>query len=122
MLAYRRRLTSFAGVMAARGGTCLPRMMLSGDGRRASAGDGWYQQHLIPVLERIARAAEEADVFFVHIDVQEAADLAGIVAEVRFQCGELFVERGEKIVQVGRGTGQLGRAAGVAAQGAGDLD
>jgi hypothetical protein len=67
-------------------------------------------------------ATEEADVLFVHIDIQEAPDLSGVVAEVRLQGWELFVERREEFVQIGGGARHRGGASGVTAQGAGNLD
>src|SRR5690348_17540840 len=39
-----------------------------------AAGDRWHEQHFVAILERIRISAEEADVFFIHVHVQEAAD------------------------------------------------
>jgi hypothetical protein len=41
-----------------------------------AAGDGWDQQDFVSVLERVLVSAEEADVFFVHVHIQEAANFS----------------------------------------------
>ena len=45
-------------------------------------------------------SAQEADVFFVDVDVQEAADLALVVAQVRLQVRELLVENREQFSEI----------------------
>ena len=60
-----------------------------------SARDRRHQQHFIPVLKRILRPAQKADVFLVHINVEEAADLSGLVAQVGLQFRKLLIEDGE---------------------------
>src|SRR6476646_11865903 len=66
-----------------------------------AAGYRWHQQHFVTILKRISVSAQEADVFFVHIHIQEAADFSRLVAEMRFEIGELLVERGKKFSQIG---------------------
>src|SRR5271163_4133543 len=69
--------------------------------------DGWYQQHLIAILKCIIRSAEKADVLFVDIDIEEAPNLSGFVAQMRLKIGKLLIERGEQFIQVRRRTFHL---------------
>ena len=62
-----------------------------------------HQQHLIPLLEGVAGSSQEADIFLIHIDVEETAHLAGLVAQVRLQLGKLLIEDGEQFFQIRRG-------------------
>ena len=57
-----------------------------------SSGDRRYQQDFVSILKCVARTAEEADVLFVHVYVQEAPNLAGFVAQVGLQVGKLLVQ------------------------------
>src|SRR5437899_8644893 len=59
----------------------------SGGGCLAAAGYRGNQQNAIAFLEGAGFAAEEADVFFVEINVEELADLALIVAHVACDVG-----------------------------------
>ena len=54
----------------------------------AAAGNGGNEQDAIAFLERAGFAAQEADVFFVEVDVEKLADLAGVVADVPTKLGE----------------------------------
>jgi len=45
--------------------------------------DRWHEQHLIAIPERVRSAAEEADVFLIHINIQEAARLSGFITQMR---------------------------------------
>jgi hypothetical protein len=56
-----------------------------------------HKQNFVPLLEGVTGSAEEANVFFVHIDVEEAADLSSFVAQVRLQLRKLFIEDGEQL-------------------------
>src|ERR1700733_14780782 len=38
-----------------------------------SASDRRYQENFVPILEGVARTAQEANILFVHINVEEAA-------------------------------------------------
>ena len=58
-----------------------------------ASGDGGDKQHFISILKRVGFTAEKADVLFVYIDVEKAADLARFVAQMRLELRELFVER-----------------------------
>src|SRR6267378_2525989 len=88
----------------------------------AAAGDGRHQEDAITFFKRAGFAAEEADVFFVEIDVEELADLALIVADVAAEIGEA---RGELVEGFGDGGGATVHswgAVGEAAEGGGDFD
>jgi hypothetical protein len=47
-----------------------------------SAGDGGDEHDLIAILEGVGFATEEADVFVVDVDIDEAAQLAGFVLDL----------------------------------------
>ena len=87
-----------------------------------AAGNGGHEQDFVSIFERVARAAKEADVFFVDIHVQKAANLSGVIAEMRFQIGEFLIQRRKEFVQVSGGAGELGGASGVAAESGWDLN
>jgi NAD(P)-dependent dehydrogenase (short-subunit alcohol dehydrogenase family) len=53
-----------------------------------AAGYGRDQQDAIAFFQGAGFAAQEADVFFVQVDVQELADLAAVVADVAGELGE----------------------------------
>src|SRR5438876_10843069 len=80
-----------------------------------SARNRRHQEHLVSVLKRVGRATEETNVLFVHIDIEEAANLSGVVAQMRLQGGKLLIEISEELVQGRRRAGDLRRAAGMAA-------
>ena len=61
-------------------------------GLNAAAGDRRHKKHFVSFLEGIVVPSEEADVFFIDVDVQEASNLSGFVPQVRFEFGELFIE------------------------------
>src|SRR5882724_5845807 len=87
-----------------------------------TAGDGGDEENAIAFLEAAGFAAEEANVFFVEIDVEELANLALIVAHVARKIGE---PRGEFVQSVGDGGGAtvyFWRAFGEAAKRCRDFD
>src|SRR6266403_3537107 len=67
-----------------------------------SSGNGGDEENAIAFLEAAGFAAEEANVFFVEIDVEELANLALIVAHVSREIGE---PRGEFVQSLGDGGG-----------------
>src|SRR6266478_2934476 len=67
-----------------------------------SAGNGRDEENAITFLEAAGFAPEEANVFFVEIDVEELANLALIVAHVAREIGE---PRGEFVQSLGDGGG-----------------
>src|SRR6266481_8263579 len=93
-----------------------------GDGALAAAGDGGNEEDAIAFFEGAGFAAEEADVFFVEIDIEELADLALIVADVAREIGEARSELVESFGDRGGGTVHFGRAVREAAEGGGDFD
>ena len=64
------------------------------------AGDGGDQHDLVAVFELVGVAAEEADVFVVDVDVDEAAELAVLVLDVLRERGKLGVELGQQAGEV----------------------
>src|SRR6266700_6673762 len=87
-----------------------------------SASNRRHQQHFIAIFECVAGASEKTDVLFIHIDIEEAANLSGIIAQMRLERGELRIERREKLVQIGCRACDLRRPASVTAQGRRNLD
>jgi hypothetical protein len=84
--------------------------------------NGWDQEDAITFLERARLAAEEADVFFVEIDVQKLANLSAFVTDVAGQGGELASEGVQRFGN-GRGaTVDTGRAVGEAAESGGNFN
>jgi hypothetical protein len=73
-------------------------------GRLPPASDRRNQHHLVAVLKGVGIAAEEADVLVVDVDIDEPAQLAGLILD-------LGRERGEVLVDVGDQRGQVGRVA-----------
>ncbi len=67
-----------------------------------AAGDRRHQQDFISILKRVRLPAQKADIFFVHIHVEETANLAGFIAQVRLKIGELLIERGKQFSQIRR--------------------
>src|SRR6267378_4683048 len=67
-----------------------------------ASGNGGDEENAIAFLEAAGFAAEEANVFFVEIDVEELANLALIVAHVAREIGE---PRGEFVESLGDGGG-----------------
>jgi len=66
-------------------------------------------------------AVEEADVFFVEIDVEELADLALVVADVTGEGGEFSGQIVQSFGDRGGGGVYLWRAFGETAEGCGDF-
>ena len=59
-----------------------------------------HQQNFVAFLEGIRLSAQEAYVFFVHVDVEKAADLALVIAQVRLEFRELLVEHREQLAHI----------------------
>src|SRR5208282_2612567 len=59
-----------------------------------------YQQYLISVLERIRRASDEANVFLIHVNIQEAPCLPRFIPQMGLQIGELLVELREQLAEI----------------------
>src|SRR6266849_2050073 len=80
------------------------------------------EQNAIALLEGARFAAEEADVFFVEVDVEELANLALIVADVARESGEARGKLVEGVGDRGRATVHFRRAAGKATECRWDFD
>src|SRR5215831_4037425 len=87
-----------------------------------ASGDRGHQQNFVTFLKGIRRSAEKADVLFIDIDVQKAADLALVIAEVRLEFGELLVEHREEFPEIGCGTCDRRNPGSVAPQGTRNVD
>src|SRR5437879_3265677 len=88
----------------------------------AAPGDGGDQKDAIAFLQGAGFAAEEADVFFVEVDVEELADLALVVADVAAELGEAGSKLVEGVGDGGRATVHFRRTVGEAAEGRGNFD
>ena len=89
--------------------------MLGGFG--AATGYGRDEHDLVAVLEGVGLAAEEADVFVVDVDVDEAAKLAGLVLDLGGEGGEVLVDVGDEAGEISGLAGELFLAFGVADEG-----
>jgi hypothetical protein len=59
------------------------------------ARDGGHKQNFVAFLEGVCLSAQEANVFLIHVDVEKPSNLSLVVAQMRLQFGEFFVENGE---------------------------
>src|SRR5579863_10338473 len=59
-----------------------------------------HQQHFVSIAEDVCRPTEEADVLLIHINIEEAAHLSSLVADMRFQFRKLLVEDREQFSQI----------------------
>src|SRR5580704_8783291 len=66
----------------------------------SAARDRRHQQDFVSIAEDVCRATEEADVFLVHVNIEEAAHLAGLVADMRLQFRKLLVQDREQFSQI----------------------
>src|SRR6185436_428739 len=57
------------------------------DRRSGAAGDRGHDRDLVTLFHGRVETAEKADVLTVHVDVDETADLAGVVADALLQAG-----------------------------------
>src|SRR6266550_207877 len=69
-----------------------------------SPGDGRDEEEAVAFFERAGFAAEEADVFFIEVDIEELADLPLIVADVAPEVGEAGCQLVEGFGDRGRAT------------------
>src|SRR5260370_9497696 len=69
-----------------------------------TARDRRDQQYLVAVLERIRSAPQEANIFFIHINIQEPPRLPCFIPQMWLQVGELLVELGEQLTEIRRRT------------------
>src|SRR5208337_1392315 len=87
-----------------------------------AAGDRGDEEDVVAVFQRAGFTAEEANVFFVEIDVEELADLPLFIADVT---RERWIARGQVVEGFGDGGGggiELGDAVGEATERSGDYD
>src|ERR1700750_1302116 len=84
-----------------------------------AAGDGGDEHDLVAVLEGVGFAAEEADVFVVDVDVNEAAEFSVFAFDLGGEGRECLVYGGEKAREIFGGGVELFAAIGVAGEGGG---
>ncbi len=65
------------------------------------------EHDLIAILEGVGFASEEANVFVIHIDVNEAPELTGLILDLGRECGEVLVDIGDESRQVCGFAGEL---------------
>ena len=87
-----------------------------------ATGNGGDEHDLVAILEGVGLASEEADVFVVDVDVDEAAELALLVLDLSGERGEVLVDVGDKRGEVGGLAGEEFLAFGVADKGCGEDD
>jgi hypothetical protein len=51
-----------------------------------------HQQHFISVGKDVSWPAQEADVFFIHLNVEKATHLSSLVAQVGLQFRKLLIK------------------------------
>jgi hypothetical protein len=68
--------------------------------REAPASDRWNHKNLIAILESVLLVAEKANVFFVHVEVDKAAHLSLLVAEMRLQRRKSRFDLSDQLRQV----------------------
>src|SRR5688572_25064874 len=76
----------------------------------ATSGDGRHDRHHVGLLQGRLLTLQEADVLLVHVDVDEAAQLAALVDEAFLETGELPLEVGDDAVHRIAGGLHLGMA------------
>src|ERR1700741_2807561 len=91
-------------------------------GDLAAAGYRGHQKNAIAFLKRAGFTAEEADIFFVEVNIEELADLALIVADVAREIGEARSKLVESFGDSRGATVHSGRAICEAAEGGGNFD
>ncbi len=82
-----------------------------------TAGDGRDEHDFVAILKGVGLATEEADVFVVDVDVDEAAKLAGLILDLRGERGEGGVDLGDEAGEIGSVAGELLPSIGMADEG-----
>src|SRR5882757_5473959 len=81
--------------------------------------DGGDEHDLVAILEGVGFAAEEANIFVVNVDVDEAAELAVFAFDLGGERREGLVDVGEEAGEILGGGVELFAAIGVAGEGGG---
>ena len=87
-----------------------------------AAGDGGDEHDLVAVLEGVAFAAKEADVFVIDVDVDEAAELAIFAFDLGGEGWKGLVDVSEEGGEILGGGVEVFAAVGVAGKGGGQRD
>src|SRR6202051_17574 len=90
--------------------------------RLTASGDRWDEHDLVTILKGVAVSTEEANVLFVHVDVDEAAKLPVLILDLGGESGKCLVDVGEETVEVFGCGVELFAAIGVAGKGGGEHD
>ena len=78
-----------------------------------SAGDGGDNQYFVPFLKAVRLIAKEADVLFIHIEIDEAADRAVFAAQMLAQSRETAFDIRHQFRQIRGGAGDFADVVGV---------
>jgi hypothetical protein len=92
------------------------------NGTGGAPGDGRNEHDFVAILEGVGLSAEEADVFVVDVDVDEAAQFAGLVLDLGGEGREVLVDIGDQRGEILGVAGELFLAIGVADEGGGEND
>ena len=79
----------------------------------AAAGDGRNDQNFVSFFKAVLFIAEEADVFFVYIEVNEAANLSVFASQVLAKRRETAFNIRNKLGEICGGTGDFSYVVGV---------
>jgi len=79
----------------------------------ATARDRRNDQHFVPLLEAVLFISQKANIFLVHIEVDEAANLAVLAAQMLAKSRKAALHIGYQLRQIGRGAGDLACVVGV---------
>ncbi len=96
--------------------SCLMFFPLMGLDLDRATCDGRNEHDLVAILERVGFAAEKADVFIVDVDVDEPAELAVVVLDLRPQRGKGLLDVSDQPRQIRGGGVELLAAIGVAGE------
>jgi hypothetical protein len=80
------------------------------------------EHNLVAILKRVGFAPEEADIFVVNVDVDEAAELAVFAFDLGRESRECQIDIGQKASEIPGGGVKLFAAVGVAGEGGGKGD
>jgi hypothetical protein len=87
-----------------------------------AAGYGGDEHDLVAILEGVGLATEEANIFVVNVDVDEAAELAVFAFDLGGKSRECLIDIGQKASEILGGGVELFAAVGVTGKGGGKGD
>ncbi len=107
---------------AAKTRKCCSRIGFIGFLRLKATGDGRDEHDFIAILKGVGLAAEEANIFIVDVDVDEAAKISLLVLDLGGERGEVLVDISDEGGEVRGFAGKKLLAVGVADEGGGEDD